>query len=136
MTGVDLGLTHVALPVSDVDRSIAFYEKYADMHVVHRRHDGADVAWISDRTRSFVLVLIGSGTGAGGHRFSGHLGVGCTSVEEVDRRAAAAEAEGILHRRPEQAGYPVGYWCLVRDPDGYLLELTYGQEVALTVEHG
>ena len=134
MSTVDLGLTHVALPVTDVDRSIAFYERYADMQVVHRRHDGADVAWVSDRTRPFVLVLIGSGNGAGDHRFGGHIGVGCVSVEEVDRRAAQAEAEGILHRPPEDAGYPVGYWCLVRDPDGYLLELTYGQEVGLVVE--
>jgi catechol 2,3-dioxygenase-like lactoylglutathione lyase family enzyme len=131
---VDLGLTHVAFYVSDLDRSIAFYEKYADMQVVHRRHDGGEVAWISDRTRPFVLVLIRSAAEAAAQRFSGHLGIGCVSVEEVDRRAAEAEAEGILAKAPQDSGYPVGYWCLVRDPDGYLLELTYGQEVALTVE--
>jgi catechol 2,3-dioxygenase-like lactoylglutathione lyase family enzyme len=131
---VDLGFTHVALLVTDVDRSIAFYEKYADMQVVHRRHDGGDVAWISDRTRPFVIVLIGSGAAASQHRFLGHFGVGCVSVEEVDRRAARAEAEGILARPPEDSGPPVGYWCVVLDPDGYQLELTYGQEVALTVE--
>ena len=130
---IDLGLTHVALLVSDLDRSIAFYEKYADMHVVHRRHDGGDVAWISDRTRPFVIVLIQSAE-ASQHRFLGHLGIGCVSVEEVDRRAAQAEEEGILAKPAMDSGYPVGYWCLVGDPDGYLLELTYGQEVALTVE--
>jgi hypothetical protein len=28
---------------------------------------------------------------------------------------------------------PVGYWALLRDPDGHALELSYGQEVGLTV---
>lgn len=47
----DLGLTHIALAVSNVDASISFYQKYARMKVVHRRGGGStksDVAWISD----------------------------------------------------------------------------------------
>jgi catechol 2,3-dioxygenase-like lactoylglutathione lyase family enzyme len=47
----DLGLTHVALTVSDVDASISFYEKYAHLKVVNRRVDRTtqtDVAWIND----------------------------------------------------------------------------------------
>ena len=58
----DRGLTHVALPVSNLDASIAFYAKYAGMRVVHRRaqHDSPDreVAWLSDLTRPFALVLM------------------------------------------------------------------------------
>ena len=58
----DVGLSHVALPVSDLDRSIEFYRRYADMEVVHRRTDthGHGVAWISDLTRPFVIVLLES----------------------------------------------------------------------------
>ena len=57
---VDIGLTHVALETADVDRSVDFYSRYAAMQVVHRRSDdhGGDVAWISDRTRPFVIVLV------------------------------------------------------------------------------
>jgi catechol 2,3-dioxygenase-like lactoylglutathione lyase family enzyme len=50
----DLGLTHIALEVSDVDASISFYTKYADMRVINRRVDQmtqVDVALISDLTR-------------------------------------------------------------------------------------
>ena len=35
----DIGFTHIALSVSDVDKSISFYAKYADLKVVHRRVD-------------------------------------------------------------------------------------------------
>ena len=62
---VDIGLTHVAFPVADIDASIDFYATYADMHVVHSRMaaDGGRVAWLSDGTRPFVIVLIASGHG-------------------------------------------------------------------------
>ena len=53
----DVGLTHIALPVTDLDESADFYERYARMQIVHRR-DG--VLWLSDKTRPFVLVLIES----------------------------------------------------------------------------
>jgi catechol 2,3-dioxygenase-like lactoylglutathione lyase family enzyme len=57
---VDRGLTHVALPVSNLNESIAFYATYARMQVVHRRTvptTGFEVAWMSDTTRPFVIVL-------------------------------------------------------------------------------
>ena len=55
----DLGLTHVALTAHDLDASIAFYEKYARMAVVHRRaREGVRSVWLSDHTRPFVIVLV------------------------------------------------------------------------------
>jgi catechol 2,3-dioxygenase-like lactoylglutathione lyase family enzyme len=134
---VDRGLTHVALPVTDVDASIEFYRRYADMDVVHRRRDdeaGTTVVWISDRTRPFVVVLIEQA--AISHALGGfaHLGVGCPSREEVDRRCDAARNEGREVLGPLDSGYPVGYWAIIPDPDGHNLEVSHGQEVGLTVE--
>ena len=45
----DLGLTHVAFSVRDLDASVAFYETYALMSVVSRRTDegGVRVAWLT-----------------------------------------------------------------------------------------
>ncbi|GAB7261429.1 hypothetical protein DZS_29230 [Dickeya ananatis] len=37
MKEVDVGFTHVAFVVRDLDKSIDFYELYAGMDVVHRR---------------------------------------------------------------------------------------------------
>jgi catechol 2,3-dioxygenase-like lactoylglutathione lyase family enzyme len=131
----DLGLTHVALPIADAARSAAFYERFADMEVVHQRTDsqtGARVVWLSDLTRPFVVVLIESPVS---HTLGGfsHLGVGCTSRAEVDTRVEAARAAGHQVLGPFDDGPPVGYWTIIGDPDGHNLELSYGQEVAFTV---
>ncbi len=133
----DLGLTHIALPVTVIGESVAFYEKYARMRVVHRRRDAeteAEVVWVSDLTRPFVIVLIGVERVEHPLRPWAHLGVGCESREEVDRLCAEARAAGRLHSGPTDSGYPVGYWALLSDPDGHTLELSFGQEVGLTVE--
>lgn len=103
------------------------------MQVVHRR-DG--VVWLSDRTRPFVIVLVAAATVDNPLRPLAHLGVGCESRAEVDRLAALAAQEGRLVAGPSDAGPPVGYWAFIRDPDGHTLELSFGQEVGLTVEGG
>lgn len=133
----DLGFTHVALPVSNLDASIAFYSKYARMEAVHRRTeaDGNSVAWITDHTRPFVIVLLEKDTIE--HRLlpPAHLGVACASREEVDQRCEEARNAGCLSEGPADAGPPIGYWAFLTDPDGHILELSYGQEVTFTVEH-
>jgi catechol 2,3-dioxygenase-like lactoylglutathione lyase family enzyme len=127
----DVGLTHVALPVCDVQASIAFYEKYAGLKVVHQRKGAV---WVSDRTRPFVLVLIEVELVEYPLRPFAHLGVGCESREEVDRLCGLAMSEGCLIDGPSDYGPPVGYWAFLRDPDGHTLELSHGQEVAQAVE--
>jgi catechol 2,3-dioxygenase-like lactoylglutathione lyase family enzyme len=132
----DKGLTHIALPVSDLEKSLDFYAKYADMQVVHSReseNSGTRVAWISDRTRPFVIVLIEMGEVKYPLRPAAHLGVGCASREEVDRLVAEARGEGRPVFGPTDSPYPVGYWALISDPDDHTLEISYGQEVALTL---
>lgn len=133
---VDVGATHLALVASELARSIAFYERFAGMQIVHQRSDpgGARVVWLSDLTRPFVLVLIEGPVQAKLGGFS-HLGVGCASRAEVDRLAALARTEGCLALGPTDSGEPVGYWAFLRDPDGHQLEISYGQEVGLTVAH-
>lgn len=128
----DLGLTHVALPVRSLETTIDFYARFANMHVIHRR---PGVAWISDRTRPFAIVLIETSTAISPLLPFAHLGVAVASRDEVDKLCAIARADGCLVREPEDSGPPVGYWAFLRDPDGHTLELSYGQELALTVEH-
>src|SRR5271165_2219334 len=134
---VDIGWTHVALYAHDLDASIDFYARYARMGIVHSRKDddGSRVVWLSDRTRPFVLVLIASREPVKNPLGpSAHLGVGLPSREAVDERCALARKEGRLRMGPTDSGYPVGYWALIADPDGHVLEVSYGQEVGIAVD--
>jgi catechol 2,3-dioxygenase-like lactoylglutathione lyase family enzyme len=134
---IDIGLTHVALPVSNVDTSIEFYSTYAGMQVVHRRIDaetGVAVVWLTDNTRPFVIVLIQKDSVHPVLSPLAHLGVGCKSREAMNVLCEKARLEGVLIEEPKDSGYPIGYWVFLRDPDGHTLELSYGQEIGLTLE--
>lgn len=132
----DIGLTHVAFAVADVEASVAFYDRYVGMRVVHERVAEGGVGrivWISDLTRPFVLVLVSASTAAQPLGPFSHLGFGVSSRAEVDRLARTARDEGRLALGPADSGPPVGYWCLIRDPDGNTVEIAHGQEVGLAV---
>lgn len=134
---VDVGLTHIALPVTAPERSIKFYAKYAGMRVVHQRTDsdtGKVVVWLCDGTRPFVIVLIQTESVASVLSPVAHLGVGCQGPEQLDALCLEADKEACLIQAPQDSGYPIGYWAFLRDPDGHTLELSFGQEIKLSVE--
>ena len=127
----DVGLTHIALPATNLEASIAFYSKYAKMQVVHQR---PEVVWLSDNTRPFVIVLMESPDVPFPLMPFAHLGVACATRDEIDELSERAQEEGCLIAGPMDYGPPVGYWAFLRDPDGHTLEISFGQEVGVTVE--
>lgn len=137
MKDIDVGFTHVAFMVRDLEKSLAFYRRYAGMDVIHSREPdlptARKVAWLTDHTRTFALVLVQADTVTDtplGH--FGHLGIACATREEIDRKTAMAAKEGVLRKAPEDLGDPVGYYVFFADPDGNTLELSYGQRVGIT----
>lgn len=137
MKDIDVGFTHVAFMVRDLEKSLAFYWRYAGMDVIHSREPdlptARKVAWLTDHTRPFALVLVQADTVTDtplGH--FGHLGIACGTREEIDRKTAMAAKEGVLRKAPEDLGDPVGYYVFFADPDGNTLELSYGQRVGIT----
>ena len=131
----DVGLTHVALPVRDVDATAGFYERYAGLRVVHRRTDGdTAVVWLADGNHPFVIVCIAEPEPSMQLRGPfAHLGVGCRDRAELDALVALARSEGITVDGPQDAGPPVGYWAILTDPDGHQLELSVGQEISAAI---
>jgi len=125
-------LTHIALHVRDLDACIDFYRTYCGLHVVHERRStaGGRVVWMAEegREQRFILVFVPGGTG---HRQAvgdySHLGFALDSRSAVDELAARAQAAGCLTWPPRQEEYPVGYFCGISDPDGHVVEFSYGQ---------
>ena len=56
-----------------------------------------------------------------------HLGFALESREAVDDVAKRAAHLGYLAWAPKQEPHPVGYYCGLKDPDGYFVEFSYGQ---------
>jgi hypothetical protein len=56
-----------------------------------------------------------------------HFGFQCESRAEVDRIAERARQQNILVESPQDIGGVVGYFTMVSDPDGHLVEFTAGQ---------
>ena len=126
-------LTHLALGVRDLDRTIAFYRKHVRLHVVHERTDGdMRVVWLGEREKDvdFVLVLFQvNDLPPPGPATLRHLGFAVASREEVDQAAHEGRAAGVLLIEPLYAGPIVGYFCILTDPDGNQVEFSYGQPI-------
>lgn len=111
MQSVDVGFTHVAFTVRCLASSIDFYTRYTAMTVIHQREpdlpSARKVAWLSDRTRPFALVLVQSDDPADTPLGPfGHLGVACATQAEIDEKVALARREGVLRREPVSLSLP------------------------------
>jgi catechol 2,3-dioxygenase-like lactoylglutathione lyase family enzyme len=139
--------THVALPVSDIERSIAFYTRVSPLVVVARFQDeasGNKSAWLSNDGQAdspFVLVLA-QFSAEDGKRYGlvgsepiatltpfAHLGMELPAKEDVDAVAALGEEMGCLRTAPRLLGAHVGYICALTDPDGNVVEFSFAQQV-------
>jgi catechol 2,3-dioxygenase-like lactoylglutathione lyase family enzyme len=127
-----VSLTHIAREVANIEECIDFYRRYCGFEVVHRRNsaNGGSIVWIGEPSKSdeFIFVLMSGGEGKlQEERSYDHLGFALESHEAVDAIAQKAKHEGRLVWPPRQEQYPVGYYCGVRDPDGKMVEFSYGQ---------
>lgn len=133
--------THVALRVDDVDASIAWYTEFTPLELLARReNDDGYGAWLGhpdQAERPFILVLAQFLPDRDPFRDAGkavlrpfaHLGIELPSQRDVDDAAARAEAAGCLSMAPRRMPDPIGYICMVDDPDGNLVEFSFDQGV-------
>jgi len=123
--------THCAMHVADLEQSIGFYERYCGMTIVKEHgEDDKRVVWLASpgAEQSFVLVLLGGGPKRDQDADDmTHYGFGVPTRADVDRIAAQAKEDGVLHWEPRDYAPPTGYLCGVKDPTGYIVEFSYGQ---------
>lgn len=133
--------THIALRVSDIDATIDWYRRFTTLDVLDRR-ENADgyAAWLGHPDpgdHPFVLVLaqffeardpFAPAPLAKLAPFN-HLGIELPKKADVDAIATLAEAEGCLAMPAQQMPDPIGYICMVEDPDGNLIEFSFDQGV-------
>jgi lactoylglutathione lyase len=119
-----LELLHTCYRITDIDRSVAFYEAlgFEDRRRMPIRDEAINVFMglpgDDDRlelTYNYGVDSNELGTG------SGHIAV---SVDDIDERLDRLKEQGI---EPEREPYRVreggSRICFVRDPDGYRIEL-------------
>lgn len=101
---------------------------------VPRRHGGdrrgrvGSTVWVGPRPAAgddpeFVVVLVPGEV----REPLDHFGFQCEQREEVTAIAARARETGALVEGPTDAGGSVGYFAIVREPSGHLVEFTCGQ---------
>jgi catechol 2,3-dioxygenase-like lactoylglutathione lyase family enzyme len=126
-------ITHIALHVADVEACIAFYREVCGLGIVHERTASSGegrVVWMAARGQEgrFVIVLLPGGPGA--QRAAGdfsHIGFAAQRPGEIDEMAEVGRARGCLLMEPVDEGYPVGRFVCLSDPDGNIVEFSYGQ---------
>jgi catechol 2,3-dioxygenase-like lactoylglutathione lyase family enzyme len=130
--------THIALPCTDMDRTIAWYEKYTPMRLLDRREDADGYgAWMGHPDmgdKPFILVLVSffrdqdKGPQPIMAPFA-HIGIEMPSKDDVDAIAELGRADGCLSWEPQWMPDPIGYICALKDPDGNMIEFSFDQGV-------
>ncbi len=133
--------THVALRVRDIEASIAWYTEFTPLEVLARNQDefgsGVWLAQPDSPDSPFVLVLahfLPATDPYAAHPQEvltpfAHLGIELPTREAIDETAARGQAAGCLAMPPRQMPPPVGYVCMLADPDGNRVEYSYDQGV-------
>lgn len=133
--------THIALHVNDIDETIAWYEEFTHLSLLHRGEDENGYnAWVGDASQAespFVLVLAQFHEGKdpfapAKHPVLGpfaHIGIEVPTKEMVDDIAARAKDAGCLELGPMQMPKQIGYICFLKDPNGNMVEFSYDQGV-------
>jgi catechol 2,3-dioxygenase-like lactoylglutathione lyase family enzyme len=122
------GLTHVALAVDDVDRSLRFYRDVFGVVEIYR-----SPGFVQAQTPGSFDVLVfqarsAEPAGSGG---IAHFGFRLVDSGDIDAVVSAVESAGgrILDRGDFGPGQP---YVFFEDPDGYEIEVWY--EVATPVD--
>ncbi len=123
---------HVLFKVKDADLSIHFYSEYLGMGAVFDQRDGDGTRWVwmrfSENPYAPLFVFAedphpkATAGGVAAHPLFSFRLADLKPVEEI---SAKAKKDNCLVEPASYGGHIKGYFCVVSDPDGNLLEFSY-----------
>jgi catechol 2,3-dioxygenase-like lactoylglutathione lyase family enzyme len=118
------GLTHIQLTVRDLERSLAFYTRAFGLK--ERFREGGHMVFLNTPGTEDLITLNEyprDAQRAGDNGGINHFGFRLVQLSEMDAAVREVEAAGgtLISRGEHAPGVPFAY---VRDPDGYVLELS------------
>lgn len=125
MQGI-VGLTHVAIKVADLDRTLDFYVNklgFAEMLRLHKDDGDVWLVYLRITDDQFLEVFPGAeGDRAPGWNANGmnHL---CLAIDDINALVAELEAAGIPLLLPLKRALDGNWQAWIEDPDGNRIEL-------------
>ncbi len=137
--------THVALRVNDIDATIAWYTDFTPLELIEKREDeqgfGAWLGMPGETDNPFILVVAQFYEGCDPFADAphtvlapfAHLGIELPEEVDVDAVAERGREAGCLTMPPTMMPPPIGYICMLTDPDGNTVEFSWDQGVYATL---
>ena len=109
-----------------------FYQTFCELEIVHRRESAA---WLTNEElkNKFVIVIIKGGK-KNKQKFKkdfSHIGIAVDSLDELFNKVKEGKKRGCYAFGPFEEDYPTGHIAGFLDPNGNLVELSYGQPIGL-----
>ncbi len=133
--------THIALRVADVQATIDWYTTFTPLELLDRREDATGYgAWLGmPDTKAHPFILVVAQFFEGSDPFAptpdavlrpfAHFGIELPERADVDAIAERGRAAGCLAMEPTLMPAPIGYICMLADPDGNRVEFSWDQGV-------
>ena len=120
-TAKTYGLSHIAIAVSDLDRTLAFYKNVFEVEVMYHKENFLQVT----TPGSNDIIVFEKKKADYGHTGSiAHFGFRLRNAKDIDEMAARVSQAGgtIIAQGEFVSGEP---YIFFKDPDGYEVEIAY-----------
>lgn len=136
--------THIALRVNDIDATIDWYTDFTPLELLDRRQDdmgfGAWLGMPDTADNPFILVIAQFLEGCDPFESAphavlapfAHFGIELPSRDDVEAIAERGRAASCLAMPPTMMPPPIGFICMLNDPDGNTVEFSWDQGVYTT----